>query len=120
MCIDSVGTSLDSYDIFDEEIRNEIFSEKISCNKFVQKEFLVVTVPRIILNTQDVIQKKQTQVKPLGEGSYEVSVDKESGGATSASASIGYETENGTRIEGKGSVDNEGNTSGKISISGKF
>lgn len=116
MC-DPVGSG--SYDVFDEEIQYGNSSKKNLSQKSVQNKF-VEDVPRKIEAIQNFIQKKQTNIKPFGEGSYEVAIEKERDGKTSASGTVGYETDNGTRIEGEARINSEGKASGKVSIGGKF
>jgi hypothetical protein len=56
----------------------------------------------------------------FGDGGYEVSVEKDSDGKTRARRSLSYESDNGTKIEVEAKVDNKGNSSGKVSVGGKF
>lgn len=118
MC-DLVDISFDSYCISDENNYDENVHEKTSFQNVVWSEFLA-TIPKKIEKIQHLIQKRQIHIKPLGAGTYNASIEKDSNGKTTASGAIGYETDKGTRVEGKASVDEKGNVSGKVSVGGTF
>ena len=120
MCVDSVSTT-NFFDVFEEEdIRREKNPPTGSVYRKFSEDLFFSTFPAIIQNNNRLLQEQQNQIKPFGEGSYEASVERDSDGKTSASGSISYETDRGTKVEIEGRVDNEGNASGKVSVGGKF
>lgn len=58
--------------------------------------------------------------KPLGEGTYNVSVEKEPDRPAEISGSVSYEADNGTKISAEVQVNTEGGASAKVSVGGKF
>ena len=60
------------------------------------------------------------KIKPMGEGTYEIEIEKDVDGETSVGGSISYETDSGVKVEAEVKVDTGGNASGSVKVGGSF
>ncbi len=73
-----------------------------------------------IQNSYTRLQQRPHKIKPLGEGSYDLEIEKDLEGTTTVSGSVSYESDKGVKVEAEVKVDTDGNTSGSVKVGGSF
>lgn len=118
MHVDSVSVSFDAIDLFEEKKNESMWNGKlVSFNE--EENDQRISIKKFSPN-QILFDQHKGKVRKFGEGSYEVKVDKDTSGNTNVSGNVSYESDNGTKASAEVKVDDKGNTSGSVSIGGKF